>query len=215
LTSPLESLKSLQPEVDYQALMAQMPNHSHPRRKLKEWQNKGYLIRLKKGFYVFSREFLGRGYSPQIVANLMHGPSYVSLESALAFYGLIPERVETVTSVTSRKNKSFETPIGRFTYKHLTTSLYPLGIALKPTEDGRQFLIASPEKALLDTFTLKFDKSARPSTRDITDALEGDLRVDVTALIPMIKRANLEIMKPHYKNRAWGKMLIQFLLEHT
>jgi predicted transcriptional regulator of viral defense system len=199
--------------VDYQALMAQMPAQSHPRRKLKELQNKGYLIRLKKGFYVFSKDFIGRNYSPQIVANLMYGPSYLSLEYALSFYGLIPERVETFTSVTSQKNKVFRTPIGSFSYKHLAASLYPIAFTVKENPDGRQFLIASAEKALLDLFTLKFDRAARPLARDISSALEEDLRVNLAELKNQMNRQSLEAMRAAYKNRRWAKLLIDFLLE--
>jgi predicted transcriptional regulator of viral defense system len=211
----LQELKSLQPEVDYQALMAQMPHQSHPRRKLKELQNKGYLVRLKKGFYVFSSEFLGRNYSPEIVANLMHGPSYLSLEYALAFYQLIPERVETYTSVTSQKNKTFQTTIGTFSYRHLAPALYPVGVTVQRTTDDRQFVMATPEKALLDLLTLRFEKGVKPTTKDLIRALEEDLRLDVARLFKLAGRTALEELRTPYRNRAWGKLLIQFLLENV
>ena len=79
------NLDALNPEIDYQALMAQLPLSSHPRRKLQELERKGYLIRLKKGFYVFPKDFIGKDYSPQIVANMLYGPSYVSLQTALSY----------------------------------------------------------------------------------------------------------------------------------
>jgi hypothetical protein len=208
-----ENLKKLHPEVDYQALMAQMPEQSHPRRKLKELQSKGYLIRLKKGFYVFSRDFIGRDYSHEIVANLLYGPSYLSLEYAVAFHGLIPERVVELTSVTSQKNKCFETPIGRYTYRHLHLSLYPLGVTLGKSADGRSFLIATPEKAVMDLFTLKFENSSVPSAADIVPALEDDLRIDIAALRQKTDRHLLEQMRPHYRNRRWNRLVIDFLLE--
>ena len=209
----VENMKRLQPEVDYQALMAQMPDQSHPRRKLKELQSKGCLIRLKKGFYVFTRDFIGRDYSDGIVANLLYGPSYLSLEYAMAFHGLIPERVEERTSVTSQKNKRFETPIGRYTYRHLHPSLYPLGVTLGKSADGRSFLIATPEKAVMDLFTLKFKGSSAPGASDIVPALVDDLRIDIAALRKKIDRPQLEQMRPHYRNRRWNRLVIDFLLE--
>jgi predicted transcriptional regulator of viral defense system len=209
----LEELKMLLPEVDYQALMAQMPNQSHPRRKLKELQNKGYLIRLKKGFYVFTKEFIGQNYSPEIVANLLHGPSYLSLEYALSYYKLIPERVEVFTCVTSQKNKTFKTPVGLFTYRHLAASLYPYAVTLKSTNTGRFFLIASAEKALIDVFTLKFKKSENPTRSDVILALEEDLRIDLNELKKQIQRPALMIMQKAYRNRSWPHLLINFLLE--
>lgn len=209
----LDSLRDLQPEVDYQALIAQMPGQSHPRRKLKELQNKGYLVRVKKGFYVLDKNFIGRPYSPEIVANLLYGPSYVSLEYALSRHGLIPERVEEITSVTSQKNKIFRTPIGLYSYKHCAPSLYAHGISIGTTDDGRSFVIAGPEKALLDLFTVKFKKTPRPSPADVRAALEEDLRVDLTELSRRLNRGALEEMRPVYKNRRWCKLLIDFMLE--
>lgn len=205
--------RTLSPEVDYQALLAQLPGQSHPRRKLAELQRKGHLIRLKKGFYVFTKEFIGREYSTQIVANLMYGPSYLSLESALQHYRLIPERVEVFSSVTTQKNKIFETAIGRFTYSHLHPSLYPLGITISKESDGRNFLIAKPEKALLDIFTLKFRNSSRPSVSDLEAALENDLRVELTELKPQLDYDLLNEMRPYYKYRPWCDRLIHFLTE--
>lgn len=200
------------PEVDYQALMAQMPGQSHPRRKLKELQNKGILIRLKKGFYVFSNEWTGTEFSPQVAANLLYGPSYLSLEYALAYYHLIPERVEVFTSVTTMKNKTFNTPIACFTYSHLASSIYPLGVTIKKF-DNRSFLIATPLKALMDIFTLKFDNSEKPVLKDIYTALEDDLRVDTSELKKHLNRVMLLDLKPFYKNRRWNKLLIDFLVE--
>ena len=209
-----ENFKNLLPEVDYQALMAQMPHLSHPRRKLQELQKKGQLIRLKKGFYVFTKEFIGKDFSPQVVANLLYGPSYLSLEYALAYYQLIPERVVTLTSVTTQKNKNFPTPIGRFTYQHLASALYPLGVCLKKNQDGRSFLIATPEKALMDVFSLKFDNSSSPTSADVQSALEEDLRIDMVELGKIINRESLQQMKSHYKYRRWNKLVLNYLLEN-
>lgn len=207
------NLKTLNPEVDYQALMAQMQHLSHPRRKLQDLQKNGQLIRLKKGSYVFSKEFIGKDYSPSIVANLLYGPSYLSLEYALSFYELIPERVEAFTSVTTQKNKKFNTPIGSFTYQHLASTIYPIGVCLKKTADERTFLIATPEKALMDIFSLQFENSNSPSKADIQSALEQDLRLDLNALKKKLNRDSLHQMKPHYQYRRWNKLVLNYLLE--
>lgn len=214
MKSPLLDPLALYPEIDYQALMAQMPHQSHPRRKLKELQNSKQLIRLKKGFYILSKDLVGREYSPEIVANLLYGPSYLSLEYALSYYRLIPERVELFTSVTTQKNKFFSTPLGNYSYNHLSVSLYPLGVTLKKTNDNRTFLIASPEKALMDIFTLKFKNSALPQKDDIPKALEDDLRVDVSEFNKILNKNLLREMQPHYTNRKWNKLTIEFILEN-
>ena len=212
MKNPLSQLKNLSPEVDYQALLAQMQTQSHPRRKLKELQKQGCLIRVKKGFYVFTEQFIGREYSPQIVANLLYGPSYLSLEYALSYYQLIPERVVAYTNVTSKKNKNYRTPIGYFSYSHLSSSIYPIGITIKKTFDQRNFLIATPEKALMDIFSLKFKNSDKPKMSDISKALIEDLRIDLNHLKSMINRDLLKQMQPIYKSRRWNQLVIQFLL---
>ncbi|MCM2323302.1 MAG: hypothetical protein NDJ90_08560 [Oligoflexia bacterium] len=177
-------------------------------------QKKGQLLRLKKGFYVLSKEFAGREHSPQIVANLLYGPSYVSLESALSDYQLIPEKVVALTSVTSQKNKSFDTPIGLFTYRHLASSLYPLGVTLRKGRDGRPFLIATAEKALMDVFTLKFENAAAPRAADIEPSLREDLRLDLNELAKRIDRKLLVELEPHYRYRVWNRLLIKYLLNN-
>ena len=211
-----QRLKTLQPETDYQALMAQMTELSHPRRKLKDLQNAGTLIRVKKGFYVLTPEFLGRSYSPEIVANLLYGPSYVSLESALSVYGLIPERVEVRTSVTTLKNKSFTTPIGNFSYAHLHLSLYPLGVTFGDAGDGRKYLMASPEKAVLDVLTLKFRGGDQPPRKDeVRTMLEDDLRINFPELRKMSRPANTVNWELLYRNRPWCRLFLEILRETT
>lgn len=207
------SLKSLLPEVDYQSLMAQLPPQSHPRRKLKELQTKGYLIRLKKGFYVLTDAATNKEYSIRIAANLLYGPSYLSLEFALQYHRLIPERVLAITSVTTQKNKVFATPIGSFTYHHLHPSLYVHGVTLQKEQGGRNFLIAKPEKALLDVFTLKFSSAERPERADLVQALYEDLRIDSAELKRRLDRKFLNSVRFAYRNRRWCLLLIDYLLE--
>lgn len=213
MKKPLISPQELYPEIDYQALMAQLPPNSHPRRKIKELENKGYLIRLKKGLYVLSEELVGKPYAIEIIANLIYGPSYLSLEYALSYYHLIPERVELITSVTIQKNKTFNTPLGNFNYQHLSPHLYPLGVSLQQINDDRTFIIASPEKAIMDLFTLKFSNADRPQKRDVITALESDLRIDLDALKKKINKNHLREMQDSYRNRRWSKLALDFLLE--
>jgi hypothetical protein len=209
----INALAHLQPEVDYQALMSQMLGESHPRRKLKSLQDQGHLTRLKKGFYVLSRDIVGREPSLEIIANLLYGPSYISLESALSIYGLIPERVEEFTSITTQKNKNFVTPLGRFSYRHLQVGLYALGVTIQKTPEARSFLIATPEKALMDIFSLRFKNSSAPSAKEILPALRDDLRIDFAALLKVVDRDRLLSLKPFYKNRRWNCLVINQVLE--
>mgnify|MGYP001237931797 CR=1 FL=1 len=110
------------------------------------WVKKGYLIRLKKGLYAFRRE--KERLRGEEIAFLLCQPSYLSLESALAWYGFIPEIVHAYTSVTVRVTRSFENPWGRFTYRHIKRELFWGYVEMKT--EGGPFLLAEPEKALLD-----------------------------------------------------------------
>jgi predicted transcriptional regulator of viral defense system len=118
---------------------------------------------------------MGRGpYSREILANMIYGPSYISMEYALAHYQLIPEWVDVVTSVTTQKNKQFHTPVGDFTYRHLQRCYYAMGIGITKIEE-RQYLIAIPEKALIDKL---YFETKLGSEQDILEYLFNDLRLD-------------------------------------
>ncbi|MBW1967626.1 MAG: hypothetical protein JRI48_09680 [Deltaproteobacteria bacterium] len=98
----LEQIRKLAPfeEFDYQTLLCILSGYARPRDKITDLLRKGDIIRVKKGLYIFGEGHRKAPYSREVLANLMYGPSYVSLEYALQYYGLIPERVEALTSVT-------------------------------------------------------------------------------------------------------------------
>lgn len=145
-------------EFDYNFLKHALRAYKNPRVKINDLLKKGAIIRVKKGLYVFGTELAREPYSKETLANLIYGPSYISLQYALSFYGLIPERIETVTSVTDKRKKRFDTPIGIFSYRYINPSLYPYGITLHETDARHAFLIAAKEKALADVlyFSAKF-----------------------------------------------------------
>ncbi|MFA5182088.1 MAG: hypothetical protein WC405_12255 [Syntrophales bacterium] len=118
--------------------------------QLSIWVKKGYLIRLKNGVYAFRREM--EKVRGENVAFLLCQPSYLSIESALAWYGFIPEIVYAYTSVTARITRTFENAWGRFIYRHVKSDLF-WGYKEMKTEHG-PYLLAEPEKALLDYFYL-------------------------------------------------------------
>lgn len=142
------------PYVDAQTLLRFLDGYKKPREAILRMVKNEELIRLKNGFYLIS-EKISHGSMKIIpfeqVANLLYGPSYVSMEWALSFYGMIPERVHTVTSMTLGRNKEFHTLVGDFSFSTLSSDSYPIGITQKQSSDFiGGFLIASPEKALAD-----------------------------------------------------------------
>ena len=134
------------------------------RRRLNEWQEKGYLKKVIKGYYIFSDLPLDEKDLFEI-ANRIYAPSYVSFEMALAYYGLIPESVYGITSSSTRKTMYFKTTIGEFIYHSLQPKLY-FGFEYL-TRNSRYAKIASPEKALLDYFYLHPELSDADGFREI------------------------------------------------
>ncbi|MCF7814761.1 MAG: hypothetical protein K9N40_09805 [Candidatus Cloacimonetes bacterium] len=122
------------------------------RKNLTRWLKKGYILRLKQAYYTFS-EYLSKPDFELYFANKMYSPSYISLQSALAFYGMIPESVVQITSVSSRKTSSFINQMGEFSYKTIKADFF-FGYKLKSISDDKTVKIATPEKALLDLFYL-------------------------------------------------------------
>lgn len=167
-------------EIDYPFLLSALAVYRQPRNKIQAFLRSKELIRVKKGLYIFGDHIRQRPYSKEILANLIYGPSCVSLEYALAFYGLIPERVEVVTSITNNRNKHFSTPIGLFEYYYVATKKFSCDIQLIELTPEKHFLMASKEKALADLLALK---SERISTMDSLEThLIENLRIDELTL---------------------------------
>jgi hypothetical protein len=190
--------KIVQEEFDYQTLLNCLEGYARPRDKISDLLKKGIIIRVKKGLYIFREEFQKRPYSPEILANLMYGPSYVSLEYALQYYGLIPERVEAVTSVTTGRSRRFSSPVGLFIYRRIPLSAFRIGMDRIEIGEGRAFLIAVPEKALADK--IHTDRGPGIRTQKMMSAyLEKDIRIDPADLIKL-KPETLDVIAQRYRS---------------
>jgi predicted transcriptional regulator of viral defense system len=146
-----------------------------------ELVQQGYLVQLRKGLYHTSGLVNPKIPEPFCIANHLYGPSYVSQEAALSYWGLIPERVYTVSSVTTNSSKEFRIPTGTFTYTHLPSPYYSLGIQSLALTPRQTILIASPEKALCDKIVTTSGINLR-STKQARVFLLEDLRMDVERL---------------------------------
>lgn len=116
-------------------------------RRINEWMRKGYIVKIRRGYYVFSDLAINE-QSLFLISNTIYSPSYISLEMAFSFYNLIPEAVYGITSVTSKKTNRFKNDIAFFTYRHIKPELM-FGYKLENYNNHR-YLIAEMEKALLD-----------------------------------------------------------------
>ena len=172
------------------ALKLLLGNYSSPNDKISSLMASGDIIQIKKGLYVVSEDYRSKKISKEIIANLIFGPSYLSLDFALSYYGIIPERVAITTSITTKRGKYFSTTFGNFYYIHASYEYYSIGISHEKIEDKFNFLIASPEKALCDkiVFTKKLHLNNAQSMQKF---LFEDLRID----LHHIKSLNFSIIE--------------------
>ena len=190
---------------DYLTLSAALAEYRNVRTKIGRLLAAGEIIRIKKGLYCFSEVFRRAPLEPVVIANMIYGPSYVSCDYALAYYGLIPERVELITSMTTGRQKFFQTPVGQFIYYQRHFADYSIGITMQESPSGN-YLIASPEKAIYDKALI----DPRFDGRDIRSYLEGDLRMEPDRLQGLDR-----IVWSQLKTVAEGRMrkLAQYFLE--
>ena len=114
-------------EFDYVTLTGALKGYARPRAKITALLRRNAIIRVKKGLYVFGPEIRRRPFSLELLANMIYGPSYISMEYALAHYGLIPERVNEVTSASLERNKRFNAPVGRLSYQAIPEKAFWIG----------------------------------------------------------------------------------------
>jgi hypothetical protein len=147
----------LNPVVDALQVKDLLGNTSDKRGKIARMIRFGDLFQLRRGLYATRRDL-----NPLCLAAGMYGPSYISYETALSYYGLIPEAVYEITSATLKRPAEFQNIFGRFHYRRVPESVYPVGIE-RVTESGLPFLIASPTKAVCDRIALE------PRIRSMSD----------------------------------------------
>jgi len=169
---------NLNPVVDALQVKALLGNTSDKRGKIARMIRSGDLFQLRRGLYATRRDL-----NPFCLAAGLYGPSYISYETALSYYGLIPEAVYEITSATLKRPAEFQNIFGRFHYRRVPESVYPVGIE-RVTESGLPFLIASPTKAVCDRIALE------PRMRSMSDVkrwaelmrLDEAIEFDLTVL---------------------------------
>jgi len=136
--------------------------------QLNRWQRRGLILKLRKGVYILNRSDQRVEPSSMYLANQLYVPSYVSLEYALSFYGLIPERAHSVTSVTTKKTLHFSNSVGSFSYRHVMPTAFK-GFRVVKDQNDMDIFMAEPEKAVVDFlyFTFGRDPKAKEKSPDI------------------------------------------------
>ena len=159
------------------------PELKSPDKKVVWLEKNGYIIRLKRGLYVVNPEHSGKTLSSELIANHLYAPSYISMSTALRYYGLIPEAVYVHQSMTVKHSRSFQTPIGVYNYKNMSREAFSVGVRSIHKGDYA-FLMASPEKALCDLIANSPKVNLR-YMKDVETYLEQDIRMDMDEFYKM------------------------------
>ena len=191
-------------EFDYNLLLFCLSEYKNPRNKISQLIKNKEIIRVKKGLYVFGPQ-ANRMYSLEILANLIYGPSYISCEYALSFYGLIPEKVNLITSITNKRNKYFKTLVGDFSYQYLARDKYNCGITQQKIDSSRNIIIATKEKALVDLICRIKDVQ---NNFEMKEYLLQNLRMDEESL------SKFSITQIKDINRKFRLKIIDVLIEY-
>lgn len=191
MDNPLERLGNI--PVTASVLESLFPHIKRGNQKVRLLERDKQIIRLKKGLYVCNPKITGQILSTELIANHLYAPSYVSMSSALRYYGLIPEAVYTKQSMTLKHSRNFDTPLGRFEYTSMPKRVFSVGLT-SIKKEGYAFVMATPEKALCDLIA----NSPNVNLRYLKDAevyLEEDIRMELEDF----KQMNAEIFEEYIK----------------
>lgn len=159
------------------------PELKSANKKVTWLEKQGVIIRLKRGLYVINPEYSGKALSSELIANHLYAPSYISMSTALRYYGLIPEAVYVHQSMTIKHSRCFQTPVGNYDYKYISRKAFPIGVR-SMNKDDYAFLIVSPEKALCDLIA-NSSKVVLRYMKDVEVYLEQDIRMDMDEFYKM------------------------------
>jgi hypothetical protein len=167
--------------ITKQLLLDMLKEYKRPHDKIDELVRQQMLLQIKRGLYIAGPRLSIAAPEPFLIANHLYGPSYVSLDTALSHWGLIPERVYEISSVTTNKSKTYKTGIGRFSYKYMPLPYYSFGIKQVALTKKQTVLMASPEKALCDKIITTSGVLLR-SVKQTAELLMEDFRIDKVML---------------------------------
>ena len=156
------------------------PSLSRIAQKAQALEQNQEIIRLKRGMYIANPQCNNNILVTELIANHIYGPSYVSMESALRFYGLIPEMVFNSISLTTGTARTYHNDVGTIRYIHCNKQYFSIGLTYAQCE-GTSFIIATPEKALCDKIIFTPNLNLRYRS-EIATFLEEDLRFDTDEL---------------------------------
>ena len=167
------------------------------RRRLSEWQKKGYIKKIIKGYYLFSDGLDIDESTLLAIANKIYKPSYISFETAMSYYQLIPESIYMITSASTRRTSLFETPMARFSYRTIKPALF-FGYSLLTGGIKMAFM----EKAILDYFYIN------PAVRTEDDFVS--LRINREEMLSRVNRERLTDYVQRFNHKRLSKTMRTF-----
>lgn len=167
--------------INKQILLALLKDYKRPYDKIHELVRQEILIPIKRGIYIPGSNLNIAKPELFLLANHLLGPSYVSMDSALSYWGFIPEKVFEISSATIKDNKIYNTPVGRFSYTPMPLPYYSFGIKKVELTKKQVVLMASPEKALCDKIITTSGVLLR-SSKQAREFLIDDLRINEQVL---------------------------------
>ena len=184
--------------ISLENIYKSFPDFSY--KQISRWQKDGFLIKIKQGFYTFTDQKID-DYFLFLIANKIYEPSYISLEKALKYYGLIPEEIFQITSVSTKKTNTFNNPVGSFSYRHIKESLF-WGYHFI-SNSNQKVLIADAEKAILDYIYLHSELKTEDDFKE--------LRINSNSFNENINLDKLNKYLSKFKNKKLNKRLEVFL----
>jgi hypothetical protein len=185
--------------ITKQLLLDMLKEYKRPHDKIDELVKQQMLIQVKRGLYIAGPKLNIASPEPFLIANHLYGPSYISLDTALSHWGLIPERVYEISSITTNNSKTYKTAVGRFSYRNMPLPYYSFGIKQVQLTSKQTVLMASQEKALCDKIITTSGillRSVKQTMEILIDDFridEGPLRkLDITAISNWLKDAPKE-----------------------
>jgi len=195
--------------VDYSTIASSLSGIKSPKDKISKMVKAGNLIRLRKGLFIVSTEITDSIVSKELIANHLRGPSYVSMESALSYYHVIPERVYHTYSATIKRKRKYSIVFGNFNYITVPEEYYSIGLRQENNKKGFCFLIASPEKALCDLIITRSGIRFQ-SKKAVSNYLIEDLRID----LDLVRNWDLSIIEKcvqHGYKRRELQLIFKFI----
>ncbi|MCA6378425.1 MAG: hypothetical protein IM574_04170 [Cytophagales bacterium] len=203
----LEAIRGYEEQpITKQVLLGLLSDYKRPYDKINELVKQHILQPVKRGVYVTGARLNVNRPEPFLLANHLLGPSYVSFESALSYWGLIPEKVHEVSSATTQDTKTYDTTVGRFSYAHLPLPYYSFGIQQLELTKKQRVLIATPEKALCDKIIASSGILLR-SSKQVMEFLVDDLRIEKDRLLKLNTKKMSEWIKEAPKRSSLGILI--------